>query len=137
MALHRRPPRFRLRIMSNPFSGNPFYELKQLETKVFAARRLNKARIERLRALAKRCRRGNPEAEESICYHGALAIIHEADGSIEKAIKHREKEIAKIRRLHNLELDQPTGGYAVRNYRTKDLKNRERRLKALYARRRN
>lgn len=121
--------------MSSPFSGNLFYELKQLEIKILAARRVNKARIKQLRTLAKRCRRGNPEAEESICYQGALALIHEADGSIEQAVKHREEEIAKIRRLHELELLHPTRGYALQNYRKKDLKDRERRLKALYARR--
>jgi len=122
--------------MSNPFAGNPFAKLKELELKILSAgaTRANKARIERLRALAKKCRRGNPDVEEAICYHGALALINEADGSIEKAIKHREQEIAKIRRLHELETINPTGGYALQNYRKKDLRDRERRLKALYAR---
>ena len=120
----------------NPFSGNPFYELKKVEMKILSASGadINKRRIERLRTLAKQCRRRNPDAEESICYHGALALIHEADGSLEQAIKHREEEIAKIRRLHELELLNPTGGYALQNYGKKDLKDRERRLKALYAR---
>lgn len=102
---------------------------------ILAKHRVNKARIEQLRTLVKKCRRGNPDAEESICYHGALALIYEADGSIEQAIKHREEEIAKIRGLHELELLHPSGGYAIQNYRKKDLKDRERRLKALYARR--
>ncbi len=114
--------------------SNPFSELKELEIEILSKRHVNKARIERLRTLAKKCRRGNPAAEESICYHGALALIHEADGSVTKAIRHREEEIAKICRLHELELEKPTGGDALQNYRRKDLKDRERRLKALYAR---
>jgi hypothetical protein len=120
--------------MSNPFAGTPFAELSELELKILStgAARANKARIERLRALAKKCRRGNPDAEMAICYHGALALIYEADASIEKAIKHREIEIAKIRRLHELEVINPTGGYALQNYRKKDLRDRERRLKRLY-----
>ena len=118
--------------MNNPFAGNPFYELKKVEMEVLSSSRagINKRRIERLRTLAKRCRRGNPDAEEAICYHGALALIHEADGALKQAIKHREEEIAKIRRLHELE----TSRYALQNYGKKDLKDRERRLKALYAR---
>jgi hypothetical protein len=114
--------------------SNPFADLKALEMVVLSARSVNKARIEKLRTLAKKCGRGNPDAEECICYHGALALIYEADGSVTKAIEHREKEIAKIRRLHELELENPTGGYALQNYRKKDLKDRERRLKGLYAR---
>jgi hypothetical protein len=122
--------------MRSPFSDNPFYELQKVEMEILSrsGARMNKRRIERLRTLAKRCRRRNPDAEESICYHGALALIFEADGSLKKAIKHREEEIAKIRRLHELELLHPTGGYALQNYGKKDLKDRERRLKALYAR---
>jgi hypothetical protein len=122
--------------MSDPYAGNPFYELKKLEMKILSENRavVTKARIERLRKLAKKCRRHNPDAEESICYHGALALIHEADGTLEQAIRHREQEIAKIRRLHELELLHPTGGFALQNYRKKDLKDRERRLKALRAR---
>ena len=120
----------------NPFSGNPFYELKKVEMKILSASgaKINRRRIERLRTLAKQCRRHNPDAEESVCYHGALALIHEAEGSFEQAIKHREEEIARIRRLHELELLNPTGGYALQNYGKKDLKDRERRLEALYAR---
>jgi len=122
--------------MSNPFAGNPFAELKELELKILSAgaARGNKARIERLRALSKKCRRRNPDAEEAICYHGARALIHEADGSIKKAIKHREMEIAKIRRLHEL---APNDRYALQNYRKKDLRDRERRLKRLYVRKAN
>jgi hypothetical protein len=122
---------------SNPFAGNPFYKLKQLELKILSAgaAKPTKAQIERLRALAKKCRRGNPDAEEAICYNGALALNYEADGSIEKAIRHREIEIAKIRRLHELEVLNPTGGYSLQKYWKEDLKDRERRLKSLYARR--
>ena len=118
-----------LSLMSNPFS-----ELKELEMEILSKRRVNKARIERLRTLAKKCRQGNPDAEECICYHGALALIHEADGSLTKAIRHREEEIAMIHRLHRLELLNSTGDYALQNYRKKDLKDRERRLKILYVR---
>ena len=114
--------------------SNPFYELKKVEMEILSKRRANKARIERLRTLAKKCRQGNPDAEECICYQGALALIHEADGSLTQAIRHREQEIAKIRRLHELELLNPTGGYALKNYRKKDLNERERRLRALYER---
>ena len=114
--------------------SNPFAELKELELQILSKRRVNKASIEWLRALAKKCPRVNPDAEAGICYHGALALIYEADGSLTEAIRHRELEIAKIRRLHELELENPTGGYALQNYRKKDLKDRERRLKALYAR---
>ena len=118
--------------MSYPFAGNPFYELKKVEMEILSrsGAGINKRRIERLRTLAKRCRRGNPDAEKAICYHGALALIHEADGALKQAIKHREEEIAKIHRLHELE----TSRYALQNYGKKDLKDRERRLKALYAR---
>src|SRR5438105_2565178 len=72
--------------MSSPFSGNPFYELKKVEMEILSrsGARTNKRRIERLRTLAKRCRRRNPDAEECICYHGALALIYEADGSLKK-----------------------------------------------------
>jgi hypothetical protein len=114
--------------------GNPFADLKKLEMEIFSKPRVSKVSIERLRTLAKKCRRGNPDAEECICYHGALALIHEADGSLTKAIRHREEEIAKIHRLHELELENPTGGYALQNYGKRDLKDRERRLKALHAR---
>src|SRR5687768_13374756 len=117
--------------------SNSFAELKELEMEILSKRRVDKARIERLRTLAKKCRRGNPDAEECICYHGALALIHEADGSLMEAIRHREEEIAKIRRLHELELENPTGGYGIQNYRKRDLKDREQRLKALYARKKN
>jgi hypothetical protein len=123
--------------MSNPFAGNPFAKLKELELKILAVRdvQASKARIERLRRLAGRCRRANPDAEEAVCYHGALALIYEADGRIEKAIKHREVEIAKIRRLHELAALNPNDRYALQTYRKKDLRDRERWLKRLYVRR--
>ena len=113
--------------------SNPFADLKELEQEILVKRRVDKAKIEQLRTLVEKCRRSNPDAEECICYHGALALIHEADGSLTKAIRHREEEIAKIHRLYELELINPTGGYALQNYRKKDLKDREQRLKALYA----
>src|SRR5690349_17631471 len=97
--------------------SNPFADLKELEFEILSKSRFNKAKIERLRKLVKKCRRGNPDAEHSICYHGALALIHEADGSLTKAIRHREQEIAKIHRLYELELENPTGGRALKNYR--------------------
>jgi hypothetical protein len=112
----------------------PWAKLKELEVEILSqGDAIVESRIKKLCTLVEQCRR-DPDADESICYHGALALIYQADGSLEQAIRHREEEIAKIRRLHELELQNPTGGYALQNYGEQDLEDRQRRLKALYAR---
>lgn len=114
----------------------PWSKLKAREIEILALPSVgaDMKRIDSLRALIDDCRH-DPNAESSICYHGALALIYEADSEFEKAIRHREEEIAKIHHLHELELQNPTGGYALQNYGISDLADRERRLKDLYARR--
>jgi hypothetical protein len=64
------------------------------------------------------------EADASICYHGSLALVFEFERDWPKALKHRELEIRKIRRLHKLEQQNPSGGYATQNYRDEDLDER-------------
>ena len=113
----------------------PWRKLKDLELEILSQSdaAVSKRRIKLLRSLVEECQ-GAPDAEASICYHGALALIYEAEGSLEQAIRHREEEIAKISRLHELELQNPTGAYGLQNYGEKDLEDRKRRLMALYAR---
>jgi hypothetical protein len=48
-----------------------------------------------------------------------------------RACKHRRIEIPKIRRLHELEKENPTNGYATQNYRDADLQERIEILKQL------
>lgn len=79
--------------------------------------------ISRLRKLVAQCGE-DTDAVESICYHGSLALLFEFDQDWSSAVKHRELEIRKIRRLHKLEERNPTNGYATQNYQAEDLSER-------------
>ncbi len=104
----------------------PWRDLKQTEMQALRQRRrghLLAATLCRLRKLAAKCGE-DKEAEASICYHGSLALVLEFDLDWPKALKHRQLEIRKIRRLHKLEQQYPSGGYATQNYEDEDLNER-------------
>ena len=81
------------------------------------------ATLSRLRKLVTECGQ-DADAEACICYHGSLALLFEFEENWDKAVKHRQVEILKIRRLYELEKENPTGGYATQNYQRKDLQER-------------
>lgn len=104
----------------------PWRKLKEVESEALRRRRkgtLLPAEVSRLRRLVKKCKQ-DTDAGEAICYHGCLALIFEADRDWSNALKHRRLEISKIRRLHKLERENPTGGYATQHYREADLRER-------------
>ncbi len=104
----------------------PWRDLKQTEVQALRERRrcrLLPATLSRLRRLVARCAE-DTEADPSICYHGSLALLFEFAQDWPKALKHRQLEIRKIRRLHKLEQQNPSGGYATQNYRAEDLHER-------------
>jgi len=79
--------------------------------------------LSRLRKLVGMCGE-DKEAGACICYHGSLALVFEFDRDWTSAVKHRQLEIRKIRRLHFLEQQNPSGGYATQNYRDEELRER-------------
>jgi hypothetical protein len=79
--------------------------------------------LSRLRELVTKCGE-DPDADASICYHGSLALLFEFDHDWANALTHRQLEIRRIRRLHELEEHSPSGGYATQNYRDEDLRER-------------
>ncbi len=104
----------------------PWPQLKQTEMQALRQRRAGGVRrgtLLRLRELIASCRR-DPDAEASICYHGSLALVFEAEGNRAKALKHRKAETRKIQLLHRLEKQNPSGGYATQNYQENDLRQR-------------
>ena len=104
----------------------PWQKLKDTELEVLRQRRNGSVlpvTLSRLGRLVARCRL-DADAEASICYHGSLALLYEFDRDWSGALKHRQLEIRKIRRLHVLERQNPSGGYATQNYRDEDLRER-------------
>ena len=104
----------------------PWHELKQSEMLALKSRAegsLDADVIASMRALFEACRK-TPDANESICYHGALALILEFDGDLDAAIEHRKIEISKIRELHNLAEMNPGDRPALKNYEEQDLQLR-------------
>src|SRR4030095_8178469 len=97
--------------------GPPWQKLKQTEMEALRQRRNGHPRmatLSRLRKLVTECGR-SADAEACMCYHGSLALLFEFDEDWAKAVKHRQVEIRKIRRLYELEKENPTGGYATQN----------------------
>lgn len=70
--------------------------------------------------------------EESIFSEECHSLIAEVRGNLPKAIRHREKEIALIRRLHELALGQPGEKYIMRLHGFDDLSYRMDMLAILY-----
>jgi hypothetical protein len=105
----------------------PWREMKQQEMLILytmrEGREVTLTEIENLRSLFTQCAKME-DAAEAICYHGAAAILAVADGDENKAIRHREIEIRKIKELHVEEQRNPTGGYATQNYGNDDLQFR-------------
>src|SRR5687768_13366703 len=96
----------------------PWPELKQTEMEVLTQRRKGSPRkntLSRLRKLLTACGRERG-ATSSICYHGSLALLFEFEQDWADALRHRRIEIRKIRRLYELERENPTDGYATQNY---------------------
>jgi tetratricopeptide (TPR) repeat protein len=71
-------------------------------------------------------------AEKSIRVEECRALIAEARGDLRKAIKHREKEIALIRKLHRISLKRPGEAYVFAQYSYADLSDRMNLLAVLY-----
>ncbi len=104
----------------------PWHELKRSEMRALKSRAegsLDADVIASMRALFEACRKA-PDANESICYHGSLALILEFDGDLDAAIEHRKIEISKIQQLHNLAQVNPGVRPALRNYDEQDLQIR-------------
>lgn len=104
----------------------PWHKLKQSEMLALESRSegsLDADIIASMRALFEACRKA-PDARESICYHGALALILEFDGDLDAAIEHRKIEISKIRELHDLAQMNPGVHPALKNYDEHDLQLR-------------
>src|SRR5438128_2501380 len=88
----------------------PWRDLKETEMQVLRQRRRGPplpSTLNRLRKLVTTCGR-DPDAEASICYHGSLALLFEFDRDWSSAVKHRQLEIRKIRRLYVLEQQNPS-----------------------------
>jgi hypothetical protein len=66
----------------------------------------------------------DPDAEAVICYHGSLALLFEFVRDWPMALKHRQVEIRKIRRLHKRVEQNPSDAPALQNYRDEDLRQR-------------
>src|SRR6266478_3874461 len=91
----------------------PWRTLKDTELEALRQRRNGNplpSTISRLRKLLAKCGQ-DADAESSICYHGSLSMLFEFDRDWSNAVKHRELEIRKIRRLHVLEQHNASGGY--------------------------
>lgn len=104
----------------------PWRNLKETEMEALRQRRNGSplpGTLSRLRKLVTKCGQ-DADAEARICYHGSLALLFEYDRDWSNALKHRQLEIRKIRRLHELEQQNPTGGYATQNYEDKDFRER-------------
>jgi hypothetical protein len=86
--------------------------------------------IDPLRKLFDECKNADG-AEDSVCYHGAFALILEFDGDFHSAIEHRNIEIAKILELHELARVNPGGRPALKDYGEQELQYRYRILDEL------
>lgn len=110
--------------------ATPWQKLKELETAAFSARRagtLDRQMVSRLRR-AFRAIEALPDAACAIVYHSALALLHEFDGCMADAIRHRSIEVAKIRRLHASVRRHPGNKPALRGVGRRYLASRERAL---------
>ena len=67
--------------------------------------------------------RDEPDADAAICFHGASALLSEAEGHLEDAVRHRETEIAKILQLHKEMRGKPADSvaFAIQGYGVSDL----------------
>ena len=104
----------------------PWRDLKETEMQALRQRRRGRplpATVSRLRKLVAQCG-GEKEADMARCYHGSLALVFEFERDWPKALKHRQLEIRKIRRLHKLAQQNPGDACATQNYRDEDLNER-------------
>lgn len=106
----------------------PWHELKQAEVvaidvRTTGLRSLTSDVIEPLRNLLNDCKTAT-DANDAICFHGALSLILEFDGELDSAIKHRKIEISKIRELHDLARINPGDRPALVNYERHELQRR-------------
>jgi hypothetical protein len=69
---------------------------------------------------------------KSIFVEECRSLVAEATGDLQSAIKHREKEIRLIRRLHGTSQGTESEGYALRQYDYADLSERLDILAMLY-----
>jgi tetratricopeptide (TPR) repeat protein len=70
--------------------------------------------------------------EESIRAEECRSLIAEVRGDLSSAIKHREREIQLIRKLHKLSAGKPGESYVLRQYSVQDLSDRLDLLAILY-----
>jgi len=110
-------------------------ELKQAELRALDERRsgpLAAETVDELRKLLAAVR-DEPDADCAICFHGACALVQEAEGRLDDAIRHRELEIAKILQLHASLRGEPASKveYATQDYGEEDLRLRRNLLSAL------
>ncbi len=116
--------------------SNPWAHLKELEILALATRgELRAELVDLMRQLVETCGE-EPDADEAILYHGALAILHEHDGRIAEAVREREIELGLIRGLYDeVEANDPeTREFALQNYCEADVEQRRAILAALRAR---
>ena len=100
-------------------------DLKQAELRGLRERRsgrLSSKTVAKLRDLLEAVR-GEPDADVVICFHGASALLREADGLLSDAVRHREIEIALILRLHELMRGEAASSvaFALQDYGADDL----------------
>ena len=85
----------------------PWRKMKDVEIAILTQMQFGKSvrasDIEKLRALFNECAKAD-DATSAICYHGAAALIADANGDKDIAVTHREIEIQKIEELHGEEL---------------------------------
>lgn len=79
--------------------------------------------VSELRILFGRCS-VDPNAVETICYHGSKSLLAQLDGHLAEAIKHRTIETQKIRRAYELEQENPTNGWSLQDYSKSDIEKR-------------
>lgn len=106
----------------------PWHDLKQSEVLALQSRAtgsLSADVIDPMRRLFDDCKNAT-DADEAICYHGAIALIHEFDGDLDSAIKHRKIEISMILELHELARKNPNDRPALVNYDEQELQHRNR-----------
>lgn len=115
--------------------ATPWQKLKEAETAVLAARRggsITKRLVTRLRNTL-RSVQDLPDAEHAIVFHGAWSLIHEVDGNLVDAVRHRAVEVVKIRRLHASVRRNPASKWVLRDYGLRFLASRQRVLAQLRA----
>jgi hypothetical protein len=102
--------------------------LKRAETKAMRERfqgQLTPKSVATLRALLQAVK-DEPDAEMAICYHGASALVCEAEGRLEDAARHREIEISKIAWLRASMKGEPPdlAAFALQHYGEAELLRR-------------